>query len=582
MEQAFIAGAVNLVFLFSSSALGGLGVWWNRKLFLRILIKHLAVRWGSCSLDRILAASDSGAAQPGDAIDYYYGNSATALPTVSVSATVSASISAKPTLAANTSASASPSVSPSASASQTTTVAVAVTTTDQSAVANGKKKRQDVVPTSTSLLTASAATSVATTATANVTASVEPSVSASVSVSASPIPTTPSPKTQPMLLFLEAIVYGIQILLLLFASILSPFIQFDSGYSSNDYSKSGPNGGFNTYDSRGTVYVEKGNRHDDDEDDDEADSRRYDTAIGTNNNNNKFSNSNDRYNQGTGGRYTDPKPAADLGPARPVRGTTPVKRGDTIQRNNTVTKVAEPEGRIGPSSPSSPSGLPRGANNASPSVSVPPTSVSRTPTGSKKYVAGPHNVEAVPTLSRRDVYSVYTTGSANSRDNTSKESTPVFAPVAAAATTKPGQVGLTRTVGGKEPKVRCKSCDEKMPMSETAAHVCATGPKSASLAAARPVAAGPLPRKPRTASDQKAEKLDGKRVKVVKRFAPTMADELALEVGVVVHVKESFGDGWANGKNETSDDTGVFPLSCVSKTAKSAQNRVQSVYGFKR
>ncbi|KAJ3011537.1 UNVERIFIED_CONTAM: hypothetical protein HDU68_001631 [Siphonaria sp. JEL0065] len=535
------------------------------------------------------------------AIDYYYGNSTTAVPTLSATASVSAS--AKPSLSAN----ASTSATRIGSVSVTSTTAAAATTApvaDPSPVANGKKKRQDVVPTS---VITSASISINTTATANVTASAKPSVSASVSTSASPLPTTPSTKTQPITLLLEAIVYGIQILLLLFSSILSPFIQFDSGYSSstNDYSKAGASG-FDAYDSRGTVYVEKGNRHGD-EDDDDTDSQydslsgrhdqttsdyssRYDTAIGTNNNK-KLNNSNDRYNQGIGGRYNDSKPTAadtDVSPARPTRGTTPVKRGDTVQRNNKVTKVAEPEGRIGPSTPSSPSRPPRGASNGSPAAVSSPSPVSRTPTGPKKYVAGPHNVEAVPTLSRRDVYSVYTAGSANSRDNTSKESTPVIAPVAAAATTKAGQAGLARTASGKEPKVRCKYCDEKMFMSESSTHVCATGPKSASpaavpsLAATPAATAGPPPRKPRTASDQKEEKLDGKKVKVVKRFAPTMADELALEVGDVVYVKESFGDGWATGKNETSDDIGVFPLSCVSKTAKSAQNRVQSVYGFKR
>ncbi|KAI9345566.1 hypothetical protein BDR26DRAFT_856277 [Obelidium mucronatum] len=604
-EQAFIAGAINLVLLLAAGAVGGLGVWWRRKLLLYIYT-GVAVLWMVfCLLNMIVLlnlVSIGGLSSMGflgrDAISYY---NPTPLPTKATATTNVTTSATVRTTSVNSTTTTGVSIT---TTSIVATVAAVPTSDLPTTIENGKKRRQDPVNTVTSSTTSAAGNVTTSITSRSVTSNTTSIASTQTNATTTAISNPPSSGSQPTVVFLEAIAYGIQILLLLFSAILAPFVKDDDLASKPD-----------GFDSRGTVYVEKNKRGSDDEGGDEDDESRYngrsetsrydssrydessvnrykDTvpAVATAD---RYNNGKDKYNNGAevigGGRY---RPDADVPVpiARPVRGAgsvspasglsspVPSRRNEGVVRNPTVTKVSEPEGRIGPSSVS-PSRPPRGASSSN--------SVERTPTGSKKYVAGPHNVEAVPTLSRRDVYSVYTAGggsSANSRDTSQKESSAITSS-SGAATVKPaaGQAGVSRSPSGKEPKVRCKYCDEKMLMSETASHVCASPNAATSTPAVAPTAsAAPPGRKPRADSERKEEKLDGKKVKVVKRFAPSMGDELALEVGDVVFVKESFGDGWASGKNETSDEIGVFPLSCVSKTAKSAQNRVQSVYGFKR
>ncbi|KAJ3244666.1 hypothetical protein HDU78_010672 [Chytriomyces hyalinus] len=236
--------------------------------------------------------------------------------------------------------------------------------------------------------------------------------------------------------------------------------------------------------------------------------------------------------------------------------------------------------------------------------------------GAKKYVAGPHNAPAeVPQLKgRASVYSVYTVASAKKRpdsggldeDETTKSSG--VGGGVGASNLKGGKAistapVLNRADSSKEPKVRCKYCGEKMVLSASASHNCPVKPgaKSAPVQAetaplVQPEEAAGRQRRERGASVSASrvreqsqprgqpvvEKLDGKKVKAVKRFVPQMDDELALEVGDVVFVEESFGDGWAYGTNEMTDESGAFPLNSVSRSAKSEVNRVQSIYGASR
>ncbi|KAJ3250770.1 hypothetical protein HDU77_006385 [Chytriomyces hyalinus] len=231
----------------------------------------------------------------------------------------------------------------------------------------------------------------------------------------------------------------------------------------------------------------------------------------------------------------------------------------------------------------------------------------------KKYVAGPHNAPAEnPALKgRASVYSVYTVASSKNRpdsetldEDESSKSSGGFATGASkyrgagrGISTSPV---INRADSSKEPKVRCKFCGEKMPLSTSTSHNCPAKPVAKSTAPAveaKPLLAAPeepvgRPRRERGASvvasrareqsrpreEPVMEKLDGKKVKAVKRFVPQMDDELSLEVGDTVFVEESFGDGWAYGTNEITDERGAFPLNSVSRSAKSEKNRVQSIY----
>ncbi|KAJ3413055.1 hypothetical protein HDV05_008576 [Chytridiales sp. JEL 0842] len=54
-------------------------------------------------------------------------------------------------------------------------------------------------------------------------------------------------------------------------------------------------------------------------------------------------------------------------------------------------------------------------------------------------------------------------------------------------------------------------------------------------------------------------------LRIIHPYTPTLADELALEVGSDVILLKSFDDGWALGMNPTTGIQGAFPLVCVCK-----------------
>ncbi|KAJ1542158.1 hypothetical protein HK405_010173, partial [Cladochytrium tenue] len=56
-------------------------------------------------------------------------------------------------------------------------------------------------------------------------------------------------------------------------------------------------------------------------------------------------------------------------------------------------------------------------------------------------------------------------------------------------------------------------------------------------------------------------------VRVVHPYAPTLADELLLEVGREVILLKAFDDGWALGMNPVTGQQGAFPLVCVADPA---------------
>jgi hypothetical protein len=52
--------------------------------------------------------------------------------------------------------------------------------------------------------------------------------------------------------------------------------------------------------------------------------------------------------------------------------------------------------------------------------------------------------------------------------------------------------------------------------------------------------------------------------KVVQKHIPNLVDEIALNIGDIVIVKERFDDGWGAGLNITTEKEGSFPLNCIS------------------
>jgi len=52
---------------------------------------------------------------------------------------------------------------------------------------------------------------------------------------------------------------------------------------------------------------------------------------------------------------------------------------------------------------------------------------------------------------------------------------------------------------------------------------------------------------------------------VIEKHSPKLVDEIDLNLGDIVIVEEKFNDGWAFGKNITTDCKGSFPLKCLSQ-----------------
>ncbi|KAJ3099362.1 hypothetical protein HDU97_003235 [Phlyctochytrium planicorne] len=126
----------------------------------------------------------------------------------------------------------------------------------------------------------------------------------------------------------------------------------------------------------------------------------------------------------------------------------------------------------------------------------------------------------------------------------------------------------------KEPKVRCRSCGEKMTLSASASHVC---PASASPSDVAPIAASA----PRNQPISQGTPQPGARMKVVKRYKAMLEDEVSLEIDDVVEVEDTFEDGWGSGTNVSTGEFGAFPLSCLG-SGRSNAKRVQSIYGSVR
>ncbi|KAJ3118068.1 hypothetical protein HDU96_004072 [Phlyctochytrium bullatum] len=137
--------------------------------------------------------------------------------------------------------------------------------------------------------------------------------------------------------------------------------------------------------------------------------------------------------------------------------------------------------------------------------------------------------------------------------------------------------GPAAAAGGKkpkEPKVRCRTCGEKMALSASATHVCPGSPTEV-MAPAILGGGGSAPAGGKVRA--------GMKLRVVKRYNPMLDDELRLEVDEWVKVEETFEDGWGNGTNISTGEYGAFPLSCLgagnaSRTGGTAK-RVQSIYG---
>jgi hypothetical protein len=129
----------------------------------------------------------------------------------------------------------------------------------------------------------------------------------------------------------------------------------------------------------------------------------------------------------------------------------------------------------------------------------------------------------------------------------------------------------SRTEGGggtppkspkKEPKVRCKTCGEKMLLSASYTHICdGIGVGSLSKPNGGGNSSNNNTLNSNTTRDGTQDRkmggggagadapAAGKKMKVVKRYNPQLDDEVFLEVDDVVEIEEAFEDGWGVGVN---------------------------------
>jgi hypothetical protein len=56
--------------------------------------------------------------------------------------------------------------------------------------------------------------------------------------------------------------------------------------------------------------------------------------------------------------------------------------------------------------------------------------------------------------------------------------------------------------------------------------------------------------------------------KVIQSHSPRLDDEIQLNMGDIVVLKEKFDDGWAIGTNITTNSEGNFPFNCLSEMEK--------------
>lgn len=73
-------------------------------------------------------------------------------------------------------------------------------------------------------------------------------------------------------------------------------------------------------------------------------------------------------------------------------------------------------------------------------------------------------------------------------------------------------------------------------------------------------------------------------VRVVYAFSPEASDEIRLNVGDTVDIIQEFDDGWAQGKNMMTNQSGLFPLDCLDGYADpnngaKPKQRISSVFG---
>ncbi|KAJ3387244.1 Sorbin and SH3 domain-containing protein 2 [Entophlyctis sp. JEL0112] len=76
----------------------------------------------------------------------------------------------------------------------------------------------------------------------------------------------------------------------------------------------------------------------------------------------------------------------------------------------------------------------------------------------------------------------------------------------------------------------------------------------------------------------------GKVIKAVYDFTPSQGDEIEVRAGDRIEVKKEFDDGWAEGKNYETNQSGLFPLDCLpgygSGGGGKGGNRTSSMYRY--
>ncbi|KAI8620393.1 hypothetical protein BC830DRAFT_543224 [Chytriomyces sp. MP71] len=611
-EQAYIAAGVNTGLLVVTGLLGGIGVFMRRKGLL-IAYAVIAVLWALFALFHMvvilnlisICGLSTNPAFVGNADASYIAATPTASTFTSTRIALSATTSsfatslasstspATATVVATTASIANSSASPlvtdsTVSLSLPADAGLSVTTVANPVNAEG---RRDPIP--------GAATGIAQATTAAFdTTSLSASTSFAISQGAG---RTSTPAT----VYLVAILYGIQALLTIFSCISAFLVQTSTSLNSVNtmqmderYDSPAP--------SRGTVFVAGGKGGDEDG------YRAFDESR-----------------KGAPLQFVSP-----LEPLAPSLAGTRINSPviDILAPINASRTAAEPVDIFASSANTRTQPV---ASSVTPALTGVSISTTRPPlqarggqsaatiaaaaaagVTSEKYQAGPHNAPAaVPVFRSQSVYSVYTVASNQHRDSdtsrlasdeessvSSISTVPVIARVGSGWNPNgrtremgPRVVGLSRSDSGNDPKVRCKYCNEKMPLSQSSSHVCPVKdavqkPTVAEIAPIKKLD-GPVVRRERSQSivasrsrstERKValqEKLNGKRVKDMKRFAPQMDDELAMEAGDTILVEASFVDNWAVGTNQVTDEYGAFPLSCVSVSTRSDTKRVQSLHG---
>ncbi|KXS17638.1 hypothetical protein M427DRAFT_133428 [Gonapodya prolifera JEL478] len=70
-----------------------------------------------------------------------------------------------------------------------------------------------------------------------------------------------------------------------------------------------------------------------------------------------------------------------------------------------------------------------------------------------------------------------------------------------------------------------------------------------------------------------------KRHVAIHAYTPRLEDEVALQKGDVVYIREIFNDGWVRGANWTTGAEGTFPVACIEPAEESSSDEEEEIRG---